>query len=64
MRKKASVKGLAKTRKFSGKTYTKAACSKTKAGAKAKAKALRKAGKRARVVKNPSGGHCVYSRSK
>ena len=66
MRKKASttrkVSGLPKTKKFGGKTYTKTSCSKKKTDAKKKAERMRKAGKNARVVKNPAGGYCVFGR--
>lgn len=59
----AAVAGLAKTKKFAGKTYTKTACSTTVTDARKKADSVRKAGGAARVVKNPKGGACVYTRS-
>ena len=48
-------------KKFGKKVYTKLSCSKTKAAATAKAKSARKAGKAARVLKNPSGGYCLFT---
>lgn len=63
-RRKVATKAAPPARKkFGKKTYTKVACSKTKTAANAKAKSLRKAGKAARVVKNPLGGACVYAAS-
>jgi len=59
-RKKAT--GLAKTKKFAGKTYTKSSCAKLKTAATKVAKAARAKGKAARVVKNPAGGYCVFTR--
>ncbi len=61
-RKSAKVSGLPKSKKFGGKTYTKKGCSRLKTEAKKRAKTLRGQGKNARVVKNPKGGYCVYSR--
>lgn len=48
-------------KKIGKKTYTKVACSKLKSALTSKAKAARKAGKAARVLKNPSGGHCLFT---
>lgn len=62
-RKTTAKAALPARKKFGKKTYTKVACSKTKTAANAKAKAARKAGKAARVVKNPAGGHCVFTAS-
>jgi len=53
---------LTKTKKFAGKTYTKSSCAKLKTAATKVAKAARAKGKNARVVKNPLGGFCVYTR--
>lgn len=63
---KSSVKSKAKKslpllKKFGKKTYKKEACSKLKSGATKKAKSLRASGKKARVVKNPAGGYCVFA---
>lgn len=58
-----AVAGLAKTKKFAGKTYTKTACSTTVTEARKKAVSVRASGGAARVVKNPKGGACVYTRS-
>lgn len=61
----AAIKGLPKTKKFGGKTYTKSTCGKTKTAAKATAKRVRKSGKNARVVKDPkTGRHCVFTRGR
>lgn len=57
----STKKALSATKKFGKKTYKKVACSKTKLAANAKAKAARKAGKAARVVKNPTGGYCLFT---
>lgn len=57
-RRKRRVAGTPKkTRKFNGKIYKKHSCSKNKTAAKSRAKKLRAAGKKARVV-----GTCVYTR--
>lgn len=48
-------------KKIGKKTYTKVSCSKLKSGATSKAKAARKAGKAARVLKNPAGGYCLFT---
>ncbi len=61
---KKKISGLPAKKKFGKRTLTKVACAKTKAAANSKAKSLRKAGKAARVVKNPAGGACVYSGAK
>ncbi len=58
------IAGLPAKKKIGKKTYTKVACAPTKVAANAKAKALRKAGKAARVLKNPAGGACVFSAAK
>ncbi len=52
----------ANTKKFAGKTYTKASCHTRKTDAKAAAEKLRAAGKSARVVKVGTA-NCVFSRS-
>lgn len=56
------ISGLPKTKKFGGKTYTKSSCSKLKSAAKKTADNIRSRGKNARVVKNPAGGYCIYTR--
>lgn len=59
----SAAKPLTKTKKFSGKVYTKSTCSRLKSGATKTVKAAREKGKAARVVKNPlTGGYCVYVR--
>jgi len=55
-------KSLPQSKKFGGKVYKKAACSRLKSGATKTAKAARAKGKAARVVKNPAGGFCVFTR--
>ena len=60
-RKKA---GLTATKKFAGKTYKKSSCSRLKSAADKTAKNARAKGKAARVVKNPNGGYCVYTRGR
>jgi len=56
-----ATKKLTATKKFGNKSYKRTSCSKTKLGATQKAKSARKAGKAARVVKNPAGGYCLYT---
>lgn len=59
----AGVKGLPKTKKFGGKTFTKKTCSKSKTAAKVVAKQYRKSGKNARVVQDPkTKSYCVFAR--
>jgi hypothetical protein len=60
-RKRSAVSGLPATKKIGKKTYTKSSCAKTKVAANSKAKAARKSGKAARVVKNPAGGYCLFT---
>ncbi len=61
-RRPTSAKASLPARKKIGtKTYTKVACSTFRFAATSKAKAARKAGKAARVLKNPSGGYCVFT---
>ena len=62
--KKKGSKGLTKTKTIGGKRFTKSTCSSTKTGANSAAKRIRGKGKTARVVKNPTGGYCVYSGAK
>ncbi len=59
----STKKALSATKKFGRKIYKKVACSKSKLAANAKAKAARKSGKAARVVKNPTGGYCLFTAS-
>ncbi len=60
-RKKSAPKSLTKTKKFGKKTYKKTACSLLKLVINMKAKNVRKTGRKARVVKNPAGGYCLFT---
>lgn len=55
-------KPLPKTKQIGNKTYTKSSCSRLKSAATKAAKTARAKGKRARVLKNPVGGYCVFTR--
>jgi len=60
-RKKSTTAAATATKKFAGKTYSKASCHKTKTEAKKAAERARAAGKNARVVKSGTA-NCVYVR--
>ncbi len=60
-KKSAPKKTLNKTKKFGKKIYKKTDCSKTKSELTTKAKNVRKVGRKARVVKNPAGGWCLFT---
>lgn len=57
---KAKAKALPERKKIGTKTYTRKACGKTKTEASSAAKKIRSTGQNARVLKNPSGGYCIY----
>jgi len=60
-----NAKPLPKSKVIDGKRYTKTACSKSKAAAKANAKKLRAEGKNARVLKDTARGtYCVFSKGR
>lgn len=63
-RKAAKKKALPASKNFGGRTYKKSSCTRLKSDAKKKAEGLRGKGKCARVLKNPTGGYCVFTSPK
>lgn len=64
-KKRKARTGAAATLKIAGSgTFTKTSCHSTKTEAGKRAESIRKAGHKARVIKNDGGGHCVYKGAK